>query len=575
MSKTEKLLKELNKLKKNLETRKLSAKAVQTAMTNAIEIADSLNQEVLDINAILGTTLTHNSQLENTLNDEKNKAEDDTRKYECIVNASQDVMTLVNRKLEVGEINVAFTKNYKKERSQVIGQKYRSFWGDYLYKKHLASAIASGFEGNAKTLTLEVGSDKENRKHLELSISPYQNEKGEVTHIAIIERDVTEAKGLQDQVIRSQRMESIGTLAGGISHDLNNILSPFFMVIKILEQKLAHDEDGLRILELLNTSAKRGAELVKQILSFTKGSQGEQVNLQVRFLMQEMVDLIKETFPKEIALKSSIPKDLWLTVGDATELHQVLLNLCVNARDAILPNQGQISLTGENVQLTGKKGRRGPYVLMRIEDTGIGIKEEDQGKIFEPFFTTKSFGKGTGIGLSTVLTVIENHEGFIDVTSEPGKGTCFEIYLPAITESVATITPIPKETIFSGDGQTVLLVEDDIQNREMSKTTLEAFGYKVITAQNGEEGVEKYNESKAKIDIIIMDMMMPVMDGPTAINEIRTKNKDAKIIGMTGFILEDNGLKKAKVQKQVNSFLYKPFSSDTLLKTMDTILKAH
>ena len=287
---------------------------------------------------------------------------------------------------------------------------------------------------------------------------------------------------MEAQVRRSQRLEIVGTLASGIAHDLNNVLSPIMMAVQLLRMKM-QDPKGLQILSTLESTANRGADIVKQVLSFARGVEGERVLVQPKHLLREVQEIVNETFPRSVKTEASIPKDLWPVLGDATQLHQVFMNLCVNARDAMLQG-GTLTLHAENITLDERQAalhydaKVGPYVVISIIDTGIGIPSEYLDKIFDPFFTTKEIGKGTGLGLSTVLALIKGHKGFISVYSEVGHGTHFKIYLPAAqpdTQEQQVLTPaVPHQ----GNGATILVVDDEIPIRDITTQVLESVGYK-------------------------------------------------------------------------------------------------
>ncbi|HEY9807591.1 MAG TPA: ATP-binding protein, partial [Candidatus Obscuribacterales bacterium] len=263
-----------------------------------------------------------------------------------------------------------------------------------------------------------------------------QDDNGQPKSILMVNTDVTEQKKLEVQFLRSQRLESVGTLASGIAHDLNNSLAPILMSVQLLEKKI-QDPQSRHLLSILEANTKRSANLVKQVLSFARGLEGEHTLLQVKHLLGEIVQIVKQTFPRSITIESEVlSQDLWPILGDATQLHQVLMNLCVNARDA-MPEGGTLNLLAENLWIDENYARMyldahvGPYVMLTVADTGVGISPNNLDKIFEPFFTTKEIGKGTGLGLSTVIGIVKGHGGFVTVHSQLDKGTTFKVYLPA------------------------------------------------------------------------------------------------------------------------------------------------
>src|SRR5579884_1121777 len=401
-----------------------------------------------------------------------------------------------------------------------------------------------------------------------------QDNKSRPKSILIINTDVTEKKKLEAQFLRAQRMESVGVLAGGIAHDLNNVLSPIMMALGILRTRFT-DEHSQNILNVLETSAQRGANLVKQVLSFTRGLEGERTILQERHLISEIEKILKETFPKSIEIRTDVPKDLWAITGDPAQLHQVLMNLCVNARDA-MPNGGRLNISAENIFIDENYARMnidahvGPYIAISVLDTGTGIPPGIMNRIFEPFFTTKGLGKGTGLGLSTAFGIVRDHGGFINVYSEVGKGTKFKIYLPAIETIEIKELHEKQLELPAGHGELILVVDDEASVLEITKMTLEASRYRVITASNGAEAVALYLQNKEEIKLVLMDMMMPIMDGPTSIRALRSVNPQVKVIAVSG-LKEDDKLAKI-TGTGVCAFLPKPYTAETLLKTLYSVL---
>jgi len=388
--------------------------------------------------------------------------------------------------------------------------------------------------------------------------------------------DLTERKKLEQQFLRAQRMESIGTLAGGIAHDLNNVLAPITMSIDLLKMKFT-DQSSQELLATLGSSAQRGAEMVRQVLSFARGVEGRKMDVQVKHLLRDIEKIVNDTFPKNIQVRSIIPNDLWTILGDPTQLHQVLLNLCVNARDA-MPNGGILTITAENIHLDehyaglNPDAHPGAYSFLQITDSGTGMPPGVIEKIFDPFFTTKEIGKGTGLGLSTSLAIVKSHGGFIRVYSEPGKGTTFKAYFPAQTElSAQTEAEIAAE-LPRGNGELILIVDDESNVRQITRQTLEAFGYRVIVASDGAEAVAMVARPDMEIAVVLTDMMMPVMDGPATIQVLLRLNPDLPIIAASG--LSSDGRVAQAASLGVKHFLSKPYTADALLQVLRQILSA-
>jgi PAS domain S-box-containing protein len=389
-------------------------------------------------------------------------------------------------------------------------------------------------------------------------------------------RDLTEQKKMEAQSLRAQRMESIGTLAGGIAHDLNNVLAPIMMSIDLLKFDSGNDTHRRRILDTIYISCRHGADLVRQVLSFARGLDGQRIVTQLRHLIDDLEGIISETFPRNIRIVTDVPNNLWPITGDPSQLHQVLLNLAVNARDA-MPQGGTLTLAAANLTIDAQyagmsqEAKAGTYVLLRVTDTGQGIPPEVREHIFEAFFTTKELGKGTGIGLATVHTVVKSHGGFLNVESEVGRGTTFKIYLPAnpALQTADTARPPPAD-LPRGRDELVLVIDDEFSIRHITQKTLEAFGYRVITASDGIEAVALYAKQAQQIAVVLTDMMMPIMDGAATIQVLRRINPAIKIIAASGI---DSGDDVAKAGNAgVKHFLVKPYTAETLLKLFREVL---
>ncbi|MCX9010578.1 MAG: ATP-binding protein [Candidatus Methanoperedens sp.] len=401
-----------------------------------------------------------------------------------------------------------------------------------------------------------------------------RSRKGRPKSILTINTDITGRQMLEAQFLRAQRTESIGRLAGGIAHDLNNMMTPIMLSLQMLREKLT-DDKSRRLIDVLEKNAQRSTDLIKQVMSFSRGVEGERETLLIGDLITEIENIVKETFPRSIEIITHIPADLWSVAGDATQLHQVLMNLCVNARDA-MPEGGILSISAGNAfvdeefSYTNIDARVGPYTVITVSDTGTGIPPGILDKIFEPFFTTKEVGKGTGLGLSTSITIVKSHGGFIDVHSKAGVGTTFNIYLPAIKAGTQKEEPEPRirSEEHSGKGEAILVIDDEAPILETTRTTLQTNGYRVITASNGVEAVSLYAQNRDEVKAVLLDMMMPFMDGPACIRALRQINPGIKIIAVSGQSEKD---RFSKIPERVNVFLSKPYTAETLLKTIHEI----
>ena len=396
------------------------------------------------------------------------------------------------------------------------------------------------------------------------------DEAGNPKSILTVDTDITENKLLESQFLRIQRLESLGTLASGIAHDLNNMLTPILAISQLLPLKLSNvDKTSSEMLKILEANAKRGADLVKQVLSFARGNEGKRTVLQVKHILKDIEQFAKGTFPKSITIERNFPQNLWTVSGDATQLHQVFMNLVVNARDAMTEG-GILSIEAENKFIDESYARMnieakvGSYVLVTISDTGIGISPQIIDRIFDPFFTTKEVGKATGLGLSTVLGIIKNHGGFIEVSSEIAKSTQFRVYLPSIEGDVSAISE--REQLPTGNNELILVVDDEVAICEIIKTTLETYNFRVITAQDGIDAIAKYVQHKDKINLVLIDIMMPSMDGVTTIRTLQQMNPQVQIIAMSGLVSNEALTQSNNID--IQGFLAKPFNAGDLLNIL-------
>ncbi len=393
--------------------------------------------------------------------------------------------------------------------------------------------------------------------------------------IVVNSRDVTESLQLEEKFLRAQRMEAIGTLASGVAHDLNNILTPMLMVAGLLKETLVESHDR-EMLTMVERSAQRGAAIIGQLLTFSRGVDGTRTIIQPRHLVKEMINLMQETFPRNIEVVQDLPADLWSVVVDATQFHQVLLNLCVNARDA-MPDGGKLTLAARNLYLTEKEIEvhsgmaPGPHLLVTVSDTGHGVPPAIVGRIFDPFFTTKKIGKGTGLGLSTVIGIVKSHRGFVNVYSEPGSGTVFRVYLPATDSATAVETGGTVNPFTQGNGESILVVDDEPHILSALRGVLEKHNYRVLAAENGEHAIRIFIEHAGIIKLVVTDVMMPVMGGLALINTLRVLKSDVRVIATTGLEQEEKTAEFFALG--VSAILAKPFSPSVLLRAVDEALR--
>jgi len=400
-----------------------------------------------------------------------------------------------------------------------------------------------------------------------------RDELGQPESILVVNTDITAKKQLEAQFYRSQRLESLGTLASGIAHDLNNVLTPILGIAQLMRLKQQPlDERSQEMLKVLEDSAKRGSDLVKQILTFAQGTEGKQMSLHLGHLLLEVVKVVEQTFPQSIDIHIDLPhQPLWFVSADPTHLHQVFMNLCVNARDAML-NGGVLTLSVENCFIDATfaqlhlDAHEGNHLLVTIADTGTGIAPALLDRIFDPFFTTKEPGKGTGLGLSTVLGIVRNYRGFLQVNSQVGKGTQFQVYLPAIETASSAATPA--EEPLHGNGELILIVDDDIAVQQINRSLLESYHYQTLIASDGIEAITLYAKHKESIRAVLIDIMMPNLDGVTAIRTLKKIDSSANVVAMSGLSHHE----ELALSAGANVFLPKPYIAADLLKNIYGLL---
>jgi two-component system, cell cycle sensor histidine kinase and response regulator CckA len=389
-----------------------------------------------------------------------------------------------------------------------------------------------------------------------------------------LQRSAAREREMEARFLRMQRMESIGALVSGIAHDLNNALVPILMGCGFLRSESLTDESQ-QILSTMETSARRGADMLRQVLAFARGVEGKKAPVQLNVLLREMEKIARDAFPKTIRVRTDLGPNLWPVSGYPTQLYQVIMNLCINARDA-MPNGGQLSLHAENVQLDGAAGQihrdavAGPYLLFTVSDSGEGMSPEVQEKIFEPFFTTKELRGGTGLGLSTSLDIVKNHGGFITVKSQVGQGSQFNVYLPALTAPVQAEGEPQLSRLPSGHGEIILLVDDEVSICEITKAALENYGYRVLVANSGPEAVTIFAGKRNEISLAITDTGMPFMDGHATSIALKKINPALKIIMASG-----GGTEKTATppDSNISAFAPKPYTVEKLLTIVHEVLQ--
>jgi nitrogen-specific signal transduction histidine kinase/CheY-like chemotaxis protein len=357
-------------------------------------------------------------------------------------------------------------------------------------------------------------------------------------------RDIEEQKRLEEQLRQAQKMESIGTLAGGIAHDFNNILNIIKGYATLIGRHPAADQTITENLKIIDEGIERGASVVRQLLTMARKAKARLESTNVNAIVTELSNLLRETLPKTIEVELDLESNLPPVMTDANQISQALLNLCLNARDA-MPTGGKLLLTTEVLSGAVLRGRfreakEGQYAAIKVTDSGLGMDEATRNRIFEPFFTTKKPGEGTGLGLSVVYGIVTNHAGFVDVSSEPGCGTRFAVYLPMLEKGATSIHWPASQSRpageLRGNGETILFVDDEVQQVRLMQEFLENFGYKVLTAGDGAEAVELYERHKDEIAAVVLDLGLPKINGWEALKAMKKANPHVRPILASGYL---------------------------------------
>lgn len=501
---------------------------------------------------------------------ERKLAEERIREQAALLDQAQDAIFACDLERRITYWNRAAERIYGWTAQEALGQDlFALLFAEAAQQAEEAekATIAHGEWAGERRLTTRHGRTIDVASRWTLM----RDERAQPRSILVIDTDITEKKRIEAQFLRAQRMESLGTLAGGIAHDLNNVLAPILMAIEMLRLKVP-DESSQHWLAILQQSAQRGQQMVKQLLSFARGAEGRPIPLQLRYVMKDFVKIVRETFPKSISVEAEIAGDLWMVSADATQIHQVLMNLAVNARDA-MPAGGTLRVRAENVLIDESYARMsleakpGRFVRLTVADTGVGMTSEVMERIFEPFYTTKEPGKGTGLGLSTALAIVKSHGGFITAQSEPQRGARFEVYLPALESGETVETLEVERELPRGRGELILVVDDEEPVRVIAKQTLETFGYRAITAGNGAEAVALYAAHRDEVAAAIIDIAMPLMDGRATARALGHLDARVKIILSSGL-----GEERTE-QAEAHAFLAKPYTAETLLRTLARVLE--
>jgi PAS domain S-box-containing protein len=507
---------------------------------------------------------------------EKKLAEIKIQQQARLLDEARDAIAVIGLDGKFTYVNEAWAQMHGWKKAELIGQHLAAVHTPEQFQacEHINDDVAR--HGRVQT---ETGHKRQDGSTFPvwLSVSEVHDTDGRLTGFLGIANDLTSRKKMEAQLLRSERLQTIGTLASGVAHDLNNIFAPFLMGLPILREEIRARETR-ELLDLMESSIRRGADIVQQLLLFGRGGETKRLPVNLARPLGDVAKIIRETFPRDILLQVVCPDDLWFVLGDATQIYQIFLNLAVNARDA-MPHGGTLAITAENARLDERirtlspRAEPGPYVVLTVRDTGVGMTPEVLARAFEPFYTTKETGKGTGLGLSVAIGVVENHGGFIHVQSTPNAGTEFKIHLPARPDAaVAAVAKKPEIDASPGSGECILLVDDEPSILKITAKILERSGYQSLVAPNGAEALKVFQQNEPRIRLVITDYSMPGMNGVTLAESLKKLNAGVPILLSSGLgdVLDAGKLCQAGIQ----TVLKKPYDTATLLKTLDKIFTA-
>jgi PAS domain S-box-containing protein len=505
---------------------------------------------------------------------ERKQAEESIRMLTQAVNQSPVSIVLTDINGTIKFVNPKFTQLTGFAKEEALGQNPRilkSGLTPTAVYDNLWATITSGNVWNGEFQT--------KKKNGELfwehaTISPILHNNGDITHFMAIKEDITERKHLEEQLLQSQKMEAIGKLAGGVAHDFNNILTAIICYSTLLDMKMDDDDPQKLNVGQILAAANRAADLTRSLLAFSRKQIINTQPINLNQVIRNTEKFLQRIIGEDISLKTAFHQDVLTVNADSGQIEQVLMNLATNSRDA-MPTGGMLSIETDCVGIDTEfitahgYGKQGEYALISVNDTGLGMTENTRKRLFEPFFTTKEVGKGTGLGLSIVYGIIKQHNGFINVYSEPGVGTTFTVYLPLIRAAVEEKTEVVDE-IPQGGTETILVADDDTSLRELADKLFSQFGYTVITAEDGQDALVKFSENKDKIALVILDVIMPKMNGKEtreAIWKIRPDSKVLLFSGYTADIMHTRGMLDDGVE-----FIAKPLSPVKLLRKVREVL---
>lgn len=493
--------------------------------------------------------------------------------FKALLDSMPDLICLLDSDLKIVWVNRRFETNFNKKAEEIIGKHCYSFF----LNRDIPCSNCPAKKVFLRGEVISTENKSQDGKIWEIRAVPIKDDKGKVVNVIEIARDITEEKKTQEQLIHAQRMEDIGILAGGIAHDFRNMLTPIIGFAQLIKISVDKSSPLYNYAENIILAGEKASSLAQGLLAFSRKQILDIKPVIIDNLIHDFSKIISRIIGEEIELKLNLNSGKHLVMADITQIQQVLMNLVTNARDA-MPKGGILTISTELIDIDENFiklhgfGSIGKYILISVSDTGVGMDETTKSKIFEPFFTTKPVGKGTGLGLSIVYGIVKQHNGYINVYSEVGIGTTFRIYLPVVEEKeeVAKEESHIDLDSLKGEGETILLVEDDESVRSYMKTVLEEANYRVIEAKNGQEGIDKFIENKDIIQLVLLDVIMPVKNGKEALEEIKNINPYVKYIFMSGYT-SDMIFERGIIDKEIE-YLSKPISPVALLQKVKEVL---
>ena len=501
------------------------------------------------------------------------------RKYRSLVESIPDIIFALDMDGSITYIGPRWKKILGHDESEVLGKYFIDFSSpdEHAFLIQVFKEVRNEKKSVENIHWQYLRKDGQIR-YFSGSAAPILNEQGKVVGAMGIARDITEHKKLEEQLLQAQKMESIGNLAGGIAHDFNNLLGGILGYASFAKKKMKVGDPLFHSLACIERSAGQAAELTKQLLGFARRGKYQVKPINCNVLIQDLIQFLKRTIDKRIILDVELDSHLDLIEGDETQLQQSLINICLNARDA-MPSGGTLKIVTGNQTLSKgiafkQRGwKEGDFVKITLSDTGGGMNQEIQSQIFEPFFTTKEPGRGTGLGLSMVYGIIQNHGGYIDLKSEPGQGTSFELFLPAVPEVIIEeFSPLPPEPFNTKGSETILIVDDEEVIRQLGADILEDEGYRIILASRGEEAIQIYQDHRDDIALVVLDWVMPGLGGKETFFKLRDINPKIKVLLSSGY---STNKEVGEILKEgVEGFVQKPYRDEELIKQVREILDA-